>query len=83
MELLEKGISEGTHLKLGKLFQDMITLEKDLESQRKSKYLKDLDARFIFQGFDQSRRGEIYIDDYKEYFKRGYNGELPFNPEDV
>eukprot|EP00347_Sterkiella_histriomuscorum_P020366 403338084 len=84
-DLMRQGISEVTHLKLRKLFEDMIILESELEKLRVRLTMEvgERDLKEIFRGLDRGQKGHALIDDYLEFFKLNYNGELPFSADDI
>lgn len=85
--LLNRGISEETHLKLRKLFLDSLILENELERQRRSCEVRGEveDAHLVVFNtlIDRERKGHATVDDYLEYFKACYSGGLPFTHDDI
>ena len=86
-DLLARGVSEDTHLKLRKLFLDCLILENELERQRRSPELRAEveDAHLVVFNtmIDKGRKGHATCDDYLEFFKEHYYGGLPFTHEDI
>lgn len=86
-DLLARGVSEETHLKLRKLFLDSLILENELERQRRSPELRAEveDAHLIVFNtmIDKGRKGYASCEDYLEFFKEHYYGGLPFTHEDI
>ncbi|CDW87998.1 ras-related protein rab-4b-like [Stylonychia lemnae] len=84
-ELLMKGISEETHLRLLKFFQDFIALESELENQRHQlqNQLTEEQIKIIFKSVDKNKKGHAIVEDYLEYFKDHYNGGMPFTNDDI
>ena len=80
--MLEQGISEETHLKLKKLFEDIIILEHELEESRKNQ-IQEIDGRVIFGLIDKKGYGYASLSDYMEFFRDHYCGELPFSSDDI
>ena len=86
-DLLSRGVSEETHLKLRKLFLDSLILENELERQRRSAELRAEveDAHLVVFNtmIDRSRKGHATNEDYLEFFKEHYYGGLPYTHEDI
>ena len=86
-QMLSRGVSEETHLKLRKLFLDSLILENELEKQRRSPELRAEveDAHLVVFNtmIDRKRRGYALPDDYLDFFKEHYYGGLPFTHEDI
>ena len=86
-QLLSRGVSEPTHLKLRKLFLDALLLENELERQRRSAELRaevEEAHLMVFNTLiDKQRKGFATVDDYLEFFKESYNGGLPFTHDDI
>jgi len=85
--LLNRGISEETHLKLRKLFLDALILENELERQRRSVEVRGEveDAHLVVFNtlIDRERKGYASVDDYLSYFNTCYSGGLPFTHDDI
>ena len=86
-DLLNRGVSEDTHLKLRKLFLDALVLENDLERQRRSPELRGEveEAHLVVFNtlIDRERKGHATVEDYLEFFKENYHGGLPFTHDDI
>ena len=59
----EIGLSPDTHMKLGKLFEDLLQLENQLELHRKYK-LSQINIRDAFRVMDQQKKGYTTLEDY-------------------
>ena len=85
--ILNRGISEETHLKLRKLFIDTLILENELERQRRSAELRGEveEAHLVIFNtmIDRTRKGFTVVEDYLEFFKENYHGGLPFTHDDI
>lgn len=85
--MLNRGVSEDTHLKLRKLFLDALILENELERQRRSAELRGEveEAHLVVFNtiIDRERKGFAKVEDYLEYFKEHYHGGLPFTHDDI
>ena len=86
-QMLSRGVSEETHLKLRKLLLDCLILENELERQRRSPELRGEveDAHLVVFNtmIDRRRKGYAMNEDYLEFFKEHYYGGLPFTHEDI
>ena len=77
-QILDQGITEETHLKLRKLFEDFIILENELENARLKLNNNESEIMSEFYLIDHSRRGEASIEEYNLFFKNFYPDEVPF-----
>ena len=69
-----------------KLFEDLTALEVELEKLRYhlTKFVNEAELRMIFRrGMDRGGKGYALIEDYLDFFKRHYTGEMPFSPDDI
>jgi hypothetical protein len=86
-DVLNRGVSEETHLKLRKLFLDALLLENELERQRRSVEVRGEveEAHLVVFNtlIDRERKGLASVDDYLSYFNQCYHGGLPFTHEDI
>ena len=64
----EIGLNPDTHMKLGKLFEDLLQLENQLEMHRKYK-LSQINIRDAFRVMDFGRRGYTTLEDYYSFFE--------------
>ena len=86
-QMLSRGVSEDTHMKLRKLFLDCLILENELEGQRRSPEVRGEveDAHLVVFNtmIDRGRRGYATVEEYLEFFKEHYYGGLPFTHDDI
>ena len=66
-------MSETTKLKFGKLFQDMVRLETELELYRKQKLT--VLAKDVFNAIDTDKKGFCTLQNYLAYFKKSFSQE--------
>ena len=78
----EVGISYETHMKLGKLFEDLLQLENQLEMHRKYK-LSQINIRDAFRCIDRHGKGYATLDDYYQFFENFYSEDLPLAAEEI
>ena len=76
------GITNITHNKLGKLFEDLLQLENQLEMHRKYK-LSQINIRDAFRCIDKQCKGFIRLEDYYNFFEEYYTEDLPVSTEEI
>lgn len=76
------GISYITHMKLGKLFEDLLQLENQLELHRRYK-LSQINIRDAFRCIDRKSRGFATLEDYYVFFEDFYSEDLPVSTEEI
>lgn len=78
----DSGVSKLTHNKLGKLFEDLLQLENQLEMHRKYK-LSQINIRDAFRCIDRSGKGYSNLEDYYTFFEAFYTEDLPVSTEEI
>jgi Ca2+-binding EF-hand superfamily protein len=69
-------------MKLGKLFEDLLQLENQLEMHRKYK-LSQINIRDAFRCIDRQGRGFATLEDYYNFFEDFYSEDLPVSTEEI
>lgn len=78
----DQGISFETHMQLGKLFEDLLQLENQLEMHRKYK-LSQINIRDAFRCIDRDSKGFTVLEDYYMFFENFYCEDLPVSTEEI
>jgi len=69
-------------MKVGKLFEDLLQLENQLEMHRKYK-LSQINIRDCFRCIDASGKGFNTLEDYYNFFEDYYCDNLPVSTEEI
>lgn len=78
----EAGLSFPTHMKVGKLFEDLLQQENQLEMHRKYK-LSQINIRDAFRCMDAYGHGFLTLEDYYNFFEEYYCENLPVSTEEI
>jgi Ca2+-binding EF-hand superfamily protein len=81
-ETTDAGISFQTHMKVGKLFEDLFQVENQLEMHRKYK-LSQINIRDAYRCIDQANHGYCTLEDYYNFFEEFYCEDLPVSTEEI